>query len=145
MCRSKSPDHAVIRSDLNGGQGIFELGSILALSGVSVAKVWAFEQQRFECIFAITEHWCHVVILCLCAMSVRTGFCSAEYSTQSQAFFLLERHLWFNPQMLLMFLDHRAAFGIIYYDSIRHVLCSGILDCISRWSVWSAGYVQHFD
>lgn len=56
MCRSKSPDHAVIRSDLNGGQGIFELGSILALSGVSVAKVWAFEQQRFECIFAITEH-----------------------------------------------------------------------------------------
>lgn len=37
MRRSKSPDHAVIRSDLNGGQGIFELGSILALSGVSVA------------------------------------------------------------------------------------------------------------
>lgn len=37
MHRSKSPDHAVIRSDLNGGQGIFELGSILALSGVSVA------------------------------------------------------------------------------------------------------------
>lgn len=37
MRRSKFPDHAVIRSDLNGGQGIFELGSILALSGVSVA------------------------------------------------------------------------------------------------------------
>lgn len=51
----KSPDHAVIRSDLNGGRGIFEIGSILALSGVSVAEVWACGQQRFECIFGITE------------------------------------------------------------------------------------------
>lgn len=37
MLWSKSPDHTVIRSDLNGGRGIFELCSVLAISRVSVA------------------------------------------------------------------------------------------------------------